>query len=150
MLLATALSLCMLVPPVSGETRQLTGRGPIVITAATLTADNRAQTALFEGAVVAKTDTMTLQADRMLVHYADGRVMKIDASGKVRLMRGERIITSDAVVYFAEDEKAVFTGEPRAAEGGNVVTGTRMTYFLRDDRSVVENSKVFIEDRKGR
>jgi lipopolysaccharide export system protein LptA len=121
-------------------------KGPVVITSSTLTADNKAHTALFEGSVVAKTESMTLYSDRMLVYSSEeGKVTKMEASGHVKLIKGEKIITSDEAVYFADEDKAVFTGQPKAVEGGTMVTGTRMTYLLSEDRSVVENSRVFLE-----
>ena len=138
--------LCLAVSPAPGENRSLELKGPIVITSSTLTADNKTRTALFEGSVVAKTDTVTISSDRMLVHYAeDGKVTKIEAEGQVTLVRGARAITAKAATYLADEEKVIFTGEPRAIEGGNVVSGTKMIYLMKEDRSIVENSKVFIE-----
>jgi lipopolysaccharide export system protein LptA len=129
-----------------GEEKLLETKGPVVITSSTLTADNKGHTALFEGAVVAKSETMTIFADKMLVYYTeDGKMTKIIASGSVKVIKGERVITSDEATYFAEEEKAVFTGQPKAVEGTSVVTGTKITYMMKDDRSIVENSKVFME-----
>lgn len=130
-----------------GEEKLIEGKGPITVTAERLTADSKAHTALFEGTVVAKTGTTLIYSDRMLVYYSDsGKVTKIEATGHVNLIKGERIITSEAATYYADDqERVVFTGDPRALEGKNVVTGTKMTYFMKDDRSIVENSKVFME-----
>ena len=129
------------------------GQVPTVITSESLTADNKAKTALFTGSVVAKKTDMTLYADRMLVYYSEGgsgsNIDKIEADGNVKLVRGNRIITSGKMVYYAgKDERAIFTEGPRAAEGKNVVTGTKMTYYMKDDRSVVENSKVFIVEKE--
>jgi lipopolysaccharide export system protein LptA len=144
--------LCLLFPPFSsGEEKLLETKEPTTITASTLIADNKARTAIFEGSVVAKNDDLTIHSDRMLVYYAeDGKVTKIEAAGHVKVIKGERIITSDEATYFTEEEKVVFTGKPRAMEGGNVVSGTKMTYFMKEDRSLVENSKVFIENKKSR
>jgi lipopolysaccharide export system protein LptA len=144
--------LCLLFPPFSsGEEKLLQTKEPTTITASTLMADNKARTAVFEGSVVAKNDDITINSDKMLVYYAeDGKVTKIEAAGHVKVIKGERVITSDEATYFTEEEKVVFTGKPRAMEGGNVVSGTKMTYFMKEDRSVVENSKVFIENKKSR
>lgn len=122
---------------------------PTVITSEILTADNKAKTALFERSVVAKKGEMTLFADKMLVYYSEEKggsnIKKIDAEGNVKLIKGDRVVTSKFAVYFAEpEERIIFTGEPRATEGENVVTGTKMTFFMKDDRSLVENSKVFL------
>lgn len=127
-------------------------RGPIKVTSETLTADNKAHTALFERNVVAKTGDMTMYADSMLVSYTEGsgEVTRIDAAGNVRLQKGSRLITSGNAVYFAGEDKVVFTGEPRAVDGENVVSGETMTYYINDDRSVVEKSKVLLKGRKER
>lgn len=129
------------------EDRLVEAKGPITVTSSRLTADNKAHTALFEGSVVAKADTMTIYSDKMLVHYSEaGKVTRIDVDGHVRLIKGERLITSDAATYFSDDqERVIFTGQPKAVEGSNVVTGTRMIYLIKEDRSLVENSKVFME-----
>lgn len=125
-------------------------RGPITITSETLTADNKAHTALFEKNVVAKTTDLTIQADKMLVFYteAGGEVTKIESTGNVRVFRDSRIITSNSATYFSDEEKVLFTGEPRAMDGDNVVTGTKITYFMGDDRFLVENSKVILKSKK--
>jgi lipopolysaccharide export system protein LptA len=132
--------------PSSCEERPIESKGPIVITSSSLTADNKAHTALFEGSVVAKTESMTLYSDRMLVYSTEGgRITKMEATGHVKLVRGERVITSDEATYLADEDKAVFTGQPKAVEGNNMVTGTKMIYLLKEDRSMVENSRVFME-----
>ncbi len=126
---------------------------PTIITSESLTADNKAKTALFTGSVVAKKGNMTLYADRMLVYYIESgggsNIDKIDAEGNVKLIRGDRVVTSGKLMYFAgPEERAIFTESPRAAEGKNVVIGTKMTYYMKDDRSLVENSKVFIVEKE--
>ena len=127
-------------------------QAPTVITSESLTADNKAKTALFTGSVVAKKGDTTLYADRMLVYYSEsgsgGNIDRIEADGNCRLIRGDRVLTSGKLVYYAgAEERAVFTENPRGAEGKNIVTGTKMTYYMKDDRSVVENSKVFIVEK---
>jgi len=125
-------------------------KGPIIITSEMLTADNRARTALFERSVVARTTDMTIYADRMLVFYEKdtGNVTRIDASGKVKFIKENRVITSQDATYYSDGEKIIFTGEPRAVEGENVVTGSKMTYLMEEDRFLVEDSKVFLTKKK--
>ena len=124
--------------------------GPIVITSEKLTADNKARTALFEGSVVAKAADTIIYCKRMLVYYAEGtgNVQRIDASGDVKFVKENRVITSQNAVYYADGEKIIFTGEPRAVEDENVVTGSKMTYFMNEDRFFVEGSKVFLTKKK--
>jgi len=123
---------------------------PIVITSASLLADNKKHTALFEGNVIAKTEDMTIYSDRMIVYYTeDGeRMDRIEASGNVRVVKGERTVASKEAVYYDEDQKVIFTGDPQAWEGNNKITGRVITYFIKDDRSIVENSKVVIVNKK--
>ena len=124
------------------------GARPIEITSSTLQADNRADTALFEGSVVAKTGEMTLYADRMTVFYSeDGTVEKIEAKGGVKLVKDSQVVTSGKAVYLAGERKAIFTDNPRGVKGGNVVTGSKMIYLLDDNRFLVEDSKVFLKGR---
>lgn len=145
-LLLSIVYIFLFLPVARGEDKLLGSKGPIVITSSTLTADNKARTALFEGSVIAKSENMTLYSDRMLVYYTEtGKITKIEATGHIKLIKDERVITSDSAVYLAGEELVIFTGEPRAMEGKSVVTGTKMTYFLNDDRSIVENSKVIIK-----
>jgi lipopolysaccharide export system protein LptA len=126
-------------------------KGPITITSEMLTADNQARTALFEQSVVARTASMTMYADRMLVHYdkETGSITRIDVSGTVKVVTASRVITSQEAVYYAGEEKIVFTGQPKAVEGENVVTGKKMTYLMNDDRFLVESSKVYLTNKKG-
>lgn len=127
-------------------------KGQIVITSQTLLSDNKARNALFEGSVVAKTENMTLYSDKMLVYYAEGsgNVTKIDAEGSVKLVKKDLVVTSKVANYFADEEKIIFTGEPKAIQKGDIITGTKMTYFMKEDRSFVENSRVLLENKKGK
>src|SRR5512146_2779776 len=97
----------------AGE-QKMQAKGPINITSETLTSDNKAHTALFEGKVVAKTTDMTIYSDKMLVFYKEGsgEVTKIEATGNVRLLKSGRLITSRMATYYADEDKVVFTGEP--------------------------------------
>jgi len=135
------------------QEKKSASKEPTVITSELLTADNKAKTALFEKSVVARKGEMTLFADKMLVYYSEEKgssnIKRIDAEGNVKLIKGERVVTSKFATYFSEpEEKIIFTGEPKATEGENVVTGTKMIYFMKDDRSIVENSKVLLIERK--
>jgi lipopolysaccharide export system protein LptA len=125
-------------------------KGPIVITSSTLSADSGANKAVFEGSVVAKTDEMTLYSDRMTVFYSEeGDIEKIDARGNIKLLKGQRVLTSKRALYLAQEGKITFTGEPMAVEGNNIITGSEIVYLIDEDRSLVRNSKVYIQQDKG-
>jgi lipopolysaccharide export system protein LptA len=122
--------------------------GPVVITSRTLTADNRNNKAVFEGNVIAKTEDITIHADRMIVSYdnSENKVSEIKALGNVKVHRQERAMFSEEAVYIDNEKKIVFKGNPRAIEGENVITGTTITFFLDDDRAVVEGSRVILKN----
>jgi lipopolysaccharide export system protein LptA len=85
----------------------------------------------------------------MLVYYDNsGNVTKLDAGGGVKLIKENRVVTSQEATYYADGEKVIFTGEPRAVEGENVVTGRIMTYLMDEDHFIVEDSKVFLTNKK--
>jgi lipopolysaccharide export system protein LptA len=148
------ISILLLLLPIlsNAEDQKARIKGPINITSETLTADNKAHTALFEGNVVAKTTDLTIHSDKMLVYYKEdgGTVTKIEATGNVKVLRESRIITSKSAIYYAEEEKVIFTGEPRAMDGDNVVSGTKIIYLMGNDRFQVENSKVILKSKKDR
>ncbi len=126
------------------------GTGPMVITSATFSTDRQAGTALFEGTVAAKNNDVTLHADKMLVYYAEGGdVTRIDSTGHVSFATKDGTITSDYSVYYADDKRLVFTGEPKAVEGSSVVTGKEIVYYIDKEKYNVKGSKVlFVGKRK--
>ena len=149
-LLIISILLAFLPTLTGAEDQKARIKGPINITSESLTADNKAHTALFETNVVAKTTDLTIHSDKMLVHYKEdgGTVTKIEATGNVKVFRESRIITSKSAIYYADEEKVVFTGEPRAMDGDNVVSGTKIIYLMGNDRFQVENSKVTLKSNK--
>lgn len=132
----------------AGQTQKV--KGPIIITSEKLTADNKHHTAVFEDSVAARTTDLTIYSDRMVVSYDKdtGNVQRIDATGRVKVIKENRVITSQEASYYAGEEKVVFTGDPRAVEGENVVTGRTMTYLINEDRFLVEGSKVFLTKKR--
>jgi lipopolysaccharide export system protein LptA len=122
----------------------------IVITSKTLTADNRNNTAVFEGSVVAKTGDITMHSDKMSVFYdnSENSIDTIHATGNVKVHKNERALFSDKAVYFDADEKIVFTGNPKAIEGNNIISGTKIIFYFKDDRAVVENSKIVLQNKE--
>lgn len=73
-------------------------------------------------------------------------VSLIDASGNVVMQQGSKRAKSKKALYYQREEKLVLTGEPEVWEEGYRVTGTKMTMLLKEDRSIVEGSRVIIND----
>jgi len=147
----------------------------IVITSQSLAFKNQEHKAIFEGKVVMKKGEFTMHADQMVVHFdettpapaskGNGKaapspraqtpdlptfgnraVTLIESTGNVLLQQGDKQARSKKALYYQRDEKLVLTGDPEAWEAGYRVTGTKMTMYLREDRSVVEGSRVVIND----
>lgn len=119
---------------------------PIVITSESMSASRKDNTAEFVGAVVAKSDQVVINSDRMMVFYSkDGQLDRIEAFGSVKVVKGEQAVTSDEAVYAVESGVIVFTGNPRAVDGGNVLTGSKIRYSMKEEKLIVEGSKVFID-----
>jgi lipopolysaccharide export system protein LptA len=124
---------------------------PIIITSETLTADSKNNIAIFEGAVTAKTDDITMYSDKMTVYYDNSRnkVEKIHALGHVKVHKEERALFSDEATYIEEDNKIIFTGNPKAVDGENVISGTQIIFYLKDDRAEVQGSRVVLQNKQG-
>lgn len=123
------------------------GKSQIIISSETLTADNKNNTAVFEGKVVAKTDDITMYSDKMIVFYdsKDSKIVKIHALGNVKVHNDERALFSNEAVYIDNEEKIIFTGNPKIIEGENMITGKQIIFFLKDNRAVVEKSRMIIQ-----
>ncbi|MEN8264358.1 MAG: lipopolysaccharide transport periplasmic protein LptA, partial [Nitrospirota bacterium] len=125
------------------------GKSQIIISSETLTADNKNNTAVFEGKVVAKTDDITMYSDKMIVSYdsKDSKIIKIHALGNVKVNNEERALFSKEAIYIDNEEKIIFTGNPKVIEGENMITGKQIIFFLKDNRAVVEESRMVIQNR---
>lgn len=129
-----------------------TEKKAITITSETLTTDNKSSTAIFEGSVIAKTSDITIYSDKMIVSYSDAEnsIKEIHAIGNVKVHSKERVIFSEEASYINNEEKIIFSGNPKAIEGDNVITGTKIIYFLQDDRTLIEGSRVILQNIQGR
>ena len=124
---------------------------PIVITSQSLIADNKENIAIFEGSVVAKTNDLTIYSDKMTVYSdKDGtNVNKLHAAGNVKVHKNETVIFADEALYFSDEEKIIFSGNPKAVQKGNVITGSEIIFYLEDERAIVQKSRVVLQDKKG-
>ncbi len=126
-------------------------RSEIVITSESLSIDNKNHSALFKGSVKAVKNDIIIYADRMLVYYDESgsKVQKIQASGNIKVIRGNQTIASESAVYTSMDERIEFTGNPVATDGKNIIYGDKIEYYISEDRSVVTKSRVFtLEEKK--
>jgi lipopolysaccharide export system protein LptA len=113
-------------------------------------ADKLGDTVTFIDEVVLKKEAMTLNADRLVVHYDPPTkgVREIEALGKVIVTQEGRVAMGEKAIYYSREERLVLTGDARIVENENQLGGERIILFLRENRSVVEGGKVlFYQDK---
>lgn len=112
---------------------------PITIKSNELSADNKGRTAVFKGKVVAKQGDITIYADSLTVNYGDEKndVEKIEASGNVRIVQGNRIGTSSHANYDSKLGKITMTGNPKVTQGSDTISGKTIIYFINEEKSSV-------------
>ena len=148
----------------------------IVITSQSLVFKNQENMAVFEGKVVMTKVDFTMHADQMVVHFegtspagakagtkalpssparpsgteppsfGNRAISLIEASGNVVMQQGGKKAKSKKAVLSQHDDKVVLTGDPEVWEKGYHISGVRMTMFLKEDRSIVEGSRVVINE----
>jgi len=138
-----------------GRAQQKTGQPeksePIHITSDRVEAFQQQHLVIFVGHVVATQKDMTIWGDKMTVYYLEkdpaekkssdlgGPVDHIVTEGNVRIVRGDRVATSEVATYYRGDNKVILTGNPRATRNQDVITGERIIYFLDSEKSIVES-----------
>jgi lipopolysaccharide export system protein LptA len=90
--------------------------------------------------------TSSPSGDGSMPTMSNRTVSKIEATGRVRIEKGEGRATCHRALYYADEERIVLTGDPVAWEKGTRVAGNKITMYLAENRSVVEGeSRVLIE-----
>jgi lipopolysaccharide export system protein LptA len=115
---------------------------PLDIRADRLELDQKARTAVFEGAVQASQADLTLTCTRLIARYdAEGRVAALSAEGDVRV-RSEALDAQAATARWdRESGELVLTGKPRVRRGVDRLAGDRIRYWPETGRVVVEGAR---------
>lgn len=118
-------------------------RGPVEISADQLEADDAAKTLVFIGHAMARQGDVTINGDRLTIHYAapGGDVERIVAEGKVSIVQGSRVATGGKAEYFRSEERIVLSGSPKISDGANSVQGHEIVLYPRENRSVVRSGQ---------
>lgn len=148
-------------PAGAQEKPALGSTNPIVVTADTLEADNKAKIATFSGNVVAKQaqekETLFIYCQKLIVHYIDepdkkggaarpadkkaptqqNKIDKIIATGQVKIVQGEDVATGETATFYNDDQKIILSGNPKVWQGKNLVKGEEITVWIRENRSLV-------------
>lgn len=125
-----------------GATPVRTRNVPLYITSDTMEVINKLNVTLFKGNVQAKRENLTIVADGIEVHNGKDNktVIKIVATGNVKINYLGRIATAKKAVYLEKEQTLTLTGDPKVWENDNTVVGKEMTLFLNEDRTVVTGS----------
>lgn len=116
-----------------------TDRVPVTITSDTMEAVTAENRVVFKGNVKAVED-FTLCSERLEILYGQDRdVERIEASGNVRVFKGDKSSTSGHVVYDRTERTLVFTGDARITQCTDTIKGDRITLYLDRDNAVVES-----------
>ncbi len=116
---------------------------PVDVAADRLEAEDVAGRVNFIGRVVATQGDLTIYANRMtlFLHPESRDVERVEATGQVRIVQGERVATGDRGVFFRQEARIVLTGEPRVHQGDDFIAGEEIVVYLEEERSVVRGGE---------
>lgn len=148
-------------PAVKNETLN-SSEIPVVVTARTLFADNKAKVVTYKKDVVVKKGDITLYAEEVVIHLkkddsapakqksgenvfqGSGKIDTIVAKGNVKIIQQDKTATADEATYYSGTDKFVLTGKPRVWQGDNILTGTKITYDIKDDTFQADDAKTVL------
>jgi len=132
------------------------GNKPVEIVSDRLDAYREKDLVEFSGNVVATQGDRVIKSDSLMLYFkkkADapgaakgpaekaGDIDRIVSKGNVRITEGDRIVTGEQAVYFADEQRIVVTGNPVMREGSNVGTGDRVIVLRNENRGIVESAE---------
>lgn len=149
----------------------------ISITSQKMTVRNQENLMIFEGKVTVTKEDLTINADQLKVYFvsspqgilsSDGEsknkkdsnndkneknaqvreVSSMEATGNVTLRQGDKRGKADKATYYKKDDMIILMGNAEIWEKDYNVKGKRMTIYLGEERSIVEESKVRIDNNK--
>ncbi|MEK6576017.1 MAG: LptA/OstA family protein [Nitrospirota bacterium] len=149
----------------------------ISITSHKMTVRNQENLMIFEGKVTVTKEDLTINADQLKVYFvsspqgilsSDGEsknkkdsnndknekntpvkeVSSMEATGNVTLIQGDKRGKADKAIYYKKDDMIILMGNAEMWEKDYNVKGKRMTIYLGEERSIVEESKVRIDNNK--
>jgi len=116
-------------------------RAPVEVTADALAVNQTDGTATFTGNVVIGQGEMRLQAETVLVEYAQGdrsRIERLHASGGVTLVSAADAAEATDAVYEVETGRVTLTGNVLLTQGANVMAGQKLTVDLNSGTGQME------------
>jgi len=119
------------------------GNAPIDILSDTVEANQKQNTIIFKGNVVAKQEDITLYTNTLVVinEPETKKIKEVQAIGNVKIVQQERRATSQKAIFFQNDNKVILEGDVVIREGDNVIRGEKVTYYLNEEKSIIEGGK---------
>lgn len=117
---------------------------PVEISANSLSVDQTARTAEFQGGVVAGQGTLRLTADRLVVEYAaqegggTGEIRLMRAFGNVTMTNGGEAAESQEAIYTVVDGMMRMMGDVLLTQGDNAIAGNILNINLDAGTAVFE------------
>lgn len=92
--------------------------------------------------VLIKNPRGSLRADRLIIFLTpDGKkVERTEGVGNIHIKMEEKTGTSDKVIYYPEEKKAIMLGNAVVSSGSNSVRGGQITFYLDKKEMEVQDT----------
>jgi len=100
------------------------------------------QRIIFFNNVLVKNPRGSLRADRLTIFLTpDGKkVERTEGVGNIRIKMEEKTGTSDKVIYYPEEKKAIMLGNAVVSSGSNSVRGGQIIFYLDKKEMEVQDT----------
>ena len=117
-----------------------------VITSTQISFDQQKRRAVFDGNVVVTDREIKILSDRLEVFFTeDNKVDRIEAEGRVTIIRNDLKATGEKATYDMKEGKMQLTGNPRIQRDQDTLTGETVTLWRNSKRILCEpNAKLVI------
>src|SRR5687768_10955292 len=115
-------------------------KDPIYITSDWMEVDQKKNTIVYKGRVVAIQSEMTMRSETLTAVYDPEmkQIKQIIAEGKVNATQGNRLATGDRAIFDEKAKTVTLTGNPVMRQGNSQITGSRIIYYIEQDRAIAE------------
>ncbi len=128
---------CLLIAPInSALALESDARAPIEVEADSTEFDNQSQRHTLRGDVRVRQGTMSINAERIVLQLADGKLLELNAQGKPLSFSVQddtgATVTAEAeqIIYKPGDSQLSLLGDARLLSGGRELSGERIDYDI--------------------
>jgi lipopolysaccharide transport protein LptA len=131
--------------PFQGLELSLEKDQPVKITSGRLEFSPQSQVLTFSGGVVVSQPGLYLTADRLVLGTdGNGRILKLEANGKVSLTRQSWKARTGKLIYDRASKTLTLEEYPAIEYQGNTITGSRITLLLDEGRLIVDQANTTV------